>query len=194
MIIYLIGSMRHFDEDFEAIQAIANVVSNQKNTIALDWFSAVKSRKDRQSASEEDLDWPSLVAENINAIKQADALIVEGSRFNYSQAYQTAVALEYNKPVLNLYRKELPEYTDWPDRLFVSGIESPLFHNIPYEFIDDLKAHVASFLQTIVRDTVEFEAKLTLSSEAFKHLEILAANKNMTISGAVKDLIVQNID
>lgn len=192
MIIHLIGSMRHFDEDFTAIRTIADMILDHGDSIALNWFDAVKSRKDRNTTREDDLDWPTLVAENLRALKAADALIIEGSRFNYSQAFQTAIALSNNKPILNLYRKDLPEYTEWPDKLFVSGIDSPLFHNISYYSTNDLPKIVEHFLDEISPKTAELEIKMNLDTELIQQLQQIAEQQNMTINGVVKDLILQN--
>ena len=191
MNIHLIGSMRQFDDDFIPMQAIAETLHKHGVYLAHDWITAVKSRKERQSKSEEELDWPAIVNANIQAILDSDALIVENSRFNYSSAYQTAIALQHNKPVLNLSRTNTPEYNDWPDKLFVSGIDNQLFHNVFYKNNDDLAPIVERFLKDITPKFIDLDIKISLSPSDIGYLERRSHESNKNIMGVVKDILVE---
>jgi hypothetical protein len=183
--------MRQFDEDLIYMQRIADTLQSTNISIALDWYNAVKSRRDRQSVREGQLDWSAIVDDNIKAAKESDALIIEGSRFNYSQAYQTAIALQYNKPVLNLYRKSLPEYTDWPDKFFVSGIDNPLFHNIAYEIEADLPKIIDKFVKDITPKDFEIEAKFTLDDTSLHYIEKIADQTGRSTNSIIRDMVIR---
>lgn len=191
MNIHLIGSMRQFDEDFIPMQTIAETLHKHGVYIAHDWITAVKSRKERQSKNEEELDWPLIVNANIQAILDSDALIIENSRFNYSSAYQTAVALQHNKPVLNLYRIDTPEYNDWPDKFFVSGIDSQLFYSVPYKNNDDLAPIVKQFLKSITPKFVDLDIKVSLDPLNMEYLERKSHESNKSITSIVKDILIE---
>jgi len=191
MIIHLIGSMRHFDEDVVYLQAIDSVIKEHRSTLALNWFEAVRDRKKRNSQLESSLDWQEIVEDNLNAVSLADALIVEGSRFNYSQGYQTAFALAHDTPVLNLYRSSSPDYIDMPDKFFVSGLSNPLFQSKSYETEDDLKKIVVNFLKDIALKTVEIDVKLALDYSTSNYLDRLAARTGKSRNGLIKDIITK---
>ncbi|MDX2776551.1 hypothetical protein PV379_04265 [Streptomyces caniscabiei] len=191
MNIHLIGSMRQFDEDFIPMQTIAETLHKHGVYIAHDWIAAVKSRKERQSKNEEELDWPLIVSANIQAILDSDALIIENSRFNYSSAYQTAIALRHNKPVLNLYRTDTPEYNKWPDKLFVSGIDNQLFHNMSYINNDDLPPIVERFLESITPKFIDLDIKISLDPSNMEYLKRKSHESNKSITSIVKDILIE---
>lgn len=191
MIIHLIGSMRQFDEDIVPMQIIADTLHRHGAYLALDWLNAVRSRRERQSKNEEELDWPALVNSNVQAILDADALIIENSRYNYSSAYQTAIALQHNKPVLNLYRTDTSEYKSWPDKLFVSGISSELFHNTEYKNNEDLVRIVEQFVTDINIKSVDLNIKISLDPSSISYLERKSQESSKSIAGIIKDILVR---
>lgn len=192
MLVHLVSSMRKFEEDLVPIQKIAHILQLVGAQIALDWFSAVQSRRERQSVSEESLDWPLIVQQNVDAIIQSDAVIIEGSRFNFSQGYQAAIALQYRKPVLNIYRKDLPEYEEWPDKLYVSGISDPLFHSVAYKDTGDLDKIVTKFLKNIAPKNVELDLKITLDKSTLEYIDEKSRSSNKSRAAAIKDILINN--
>lgn len=193
MIIHLIGSMRDFEDDVLLMNAINDVIANHDSQVALNWIDSVKGRKSRQIQAEDKLNWGEIVDENVRAIEESDALIVEGSRFNYSQGYQTALALAHNKPVLNLYRDDLPEYKDWPDKFFVSGVSHPLFTSKAYKDEKDLKKIVDKFLKDHAKRAHELDMKLALDSSVYEKLEKIAQASGKSKASVIKDIVTQNI-
>lgn len=189
MIIHVAGSMRQFDDDAHYMQTITDCIYTHGDQIALNWFTAVKDRKERNSRPEESFDWEEVVANNIQALRSADALIAEGSRFNYSLGYQTAIALQNKKPVLSLYRKDLPEYVQWPDKLFVSGISHPLFRSVPYKDHDDLGKIINSFLDDIVPKKIELDLKITINQATAQQLNKIARQTDKNKASVIKDII-----
>lgn len=194
MKVHLISSMRHFDDDIVILRKLARIIDNNNSTIALGWYDGVEDRKKRGQKNEELLDWYSIVDNNILAVKESDALIVEGSRFNYSQGYQTALALEYGKPVLNLYREDLPEYQEWPDKLFVSGIANPLFTSKPYKNEADLEQIVTQFINDHAKKTHELDVQLALDSDSFEKLDRLSRSQGKSKNALIKEILTRNLD
>jgi hypothetical protein len=193
MLVHIIGSMRNFDEDASFMQKIADTVRHHGSCIALDWFSAVKNRKQHNSTNDSSLNWPELVRANIDAASSSDAMIIEGSRFNYSQGYQTALALSAGKPVLNLYRKNLKEYKEWTDKFFVAGVANPLFTSKAYATEDDAARIVTKFLSDIEPTTRELDIKLTLNNEIYAQLDHIAMKTGRSKTSIIKDIVSNNI-
>jgi hypothetical protein len=193
MKIHLISSMREFDRDIVFVRKIAAVIREQDGSIAFNWYDGVEARKNRKTNREELLDWHDIVESNIRATTNSDALIIEGSRFNYSQGFQTAIALQNNKPVLNLYRKDLPEYKEWPDKLFVSGISHPLFKSVAYETEEDLEKIVGKFIKDHSAKVHQLDIKLALNTPDYEKLEQLAQSKGKSQAGVIKDLLLENL-
>jgi hypothetical protein len=194
MIIHLVGSMRKFEEDIPYMQIIADTVTEQNGLIALNWFRAATDRNKRIPEKALQLDWEQQIIENEDAIVRSNAVIIEGSRFNFSQGYQTALALQQNKPVLNLYRKELTEYREWPDKYFVSGVSShSLFTSKAYKNEEELRRIVTTFLHNHTHNTHELELKLTLDDTTYKEIEGLSQSSGMNKVKIIQDLISRNI-
>jgi hypothetical protein len=194
MIIHLISSMREFDKDIIPLRKIAEVITRENSSVAFNWYDGVDARKHRNSNREELLDWGEIVESNIRATAESDALIIEGSRFNYSQGFQTAVALQNNKPVLNLYREDLPEYKEWPDKLFVSGISHPLFTSVAYKTEKDLEKIVAKFIREHSTKARDLDVKLALEAADYEKLARLARNEGKSKASVIKDILTKNLN
>jgi len=195
MIVHIIGSLRQFDEDKTYILKIVETTEKIGGRIAFDWISSAISRRQRgQLPVEQTFDWSELVESNIHAISRCDAVIVEGSRFNYSQGYQTAIALQYNKPVLNLYRQNLPEYKEWPDRLFVSGINHPLFSSKAYSTEQELEMIVTNFLRDHTKEGHELDIKLSLDDTTYRKLREATDVNHKSEAGIVRDILLKALN
>jgi len=186
--------MRHFDEDLIILRRLAQIIQDNNSSVVLDWYNGVEDRKKRGSKKEESLDWWSIVDNNTLAVRESDALIIEGSRFNYSQGFQTALALEHNKPVLNLYREDLPEYKEWPDKFFVSGISNPLFTSKAYKNEADLERIVGEFIRNHSKRKHELDVQLVLDANDFEKLEQLSRNNGKSKTSIIKDILTNNLD
>jgi hypothetical protein len=194
MIIHVIGSMRYFEEDRHFMQVILQSLEKNHAKVAQDWISSASGRRARNgTTTEAGLNWPEIVETNIRVIGKADALIIEGSRFNYSQGFQTAVALEHNKPVLNLYREDLPEYKEWPDKLFVSGVSHPLFTSKAYKNEEELEKIVTEFMRQYSKKTKELDLQLALSADDYDKIDQLSHEQGKSKTSIIKDLILENL-
>ncbi|HEU4715252.1 MAG TPA: hypothetical protein VFS14_00275 [Candidatus Saccharimonadales bacterium] len=191
---HLIGSLRNFQDDIHTLRAIANILHKNGHFVEHYWFEGVYDRKSRATTKESSLDWPEIVETNLRACIESDALIIEGSRFNYSQGYQTALALEYGKPVLNLYREDLPEYKEWPDKLFVSGISNPLFTSKPYKNEADLERIVTQFIADHSKKTRELDVQLVLDGNSFEKLDRLSRSEGKSKTALIKEILTRNLD
>jgi hypothetical protein len=194
MIIHLISSMREFDKDIIPLRKIAEVIARENSSVAFNWYDGVDARKHRNSNREESLDWGEIVESNIRATTESDALIIEGSRFNYSQGFQTAIALQNNKPVLNLYREDLPEYKEWPDKLFVSGISHPLFTSVAYKTEKDLEKIVTKFIREHSTKARDLDVKLALEASDYEKLDRLAHSVGKSKASVIKDILTKNLN
>jgi hypothetical protein len=193
MRIHLVGSLRHFNDDVSIFERIAHIIEREGGTISQNWFSGVKDRKNRGTRTEESLDWHDIVETNIIASSHSDMLIIEGSRFNYSQGFQTAIALQNNRPVLNLYREDLPEYKEWPDKFFVSGISNPLFTSVAYKTQEDLEKIVTKFIRDHAKKTRELDVKLALTADDFEKLDQLSRSEGKSKTSLIKDILTKNL-
>jgi len=193
MLIHIIGSTRNFDEDAPFMQVMSDTIQANGDRVLLNWFNAAKSRHVRQAEAKLPSDLQEMVQQNEDAIARADGLIVEGSRFNFSQGYQTALALQLNKPVLNLYRSNLSEYKEWPDRFFVVGVSNPLFTSRAYTNKTDLEQIITKFLTELRPTTKDLDVKLTLNQETYRQIEDMANRLGRSKTNVIKDIITENL-
>jgi hypothetical protein len=193
MLIHIIGSTRHFDDDAPFMQIMSDTIQASGDNIILNWFNTAKSRHVRQIETRLPSDLQEMVQENEDAIARADGIIVEGSRFNFSQGYQIALALQADKPVLNLYRKNLVEYEQWPDRFFILGIANPLLISQSYANQADLEQTITKFLTDIRPTSKQLDVELTLNQETYQRLAYLADKSGKSKGSIIKDIVTKNI-
>ncbi len=195
MKVHVIGSLREFEDDILYLRVILDAIHQSQASLALNWIDAVIDRRKRQTTHHEtSFDWKDLVDTNIHILKEVDALIIEGSRFNYSQGFQTAIALQNNKPVLNLYREDLPEYKEWPDKLFVSGISHPLFTSMAYKTEKDLEKIVTKFIREHSTKARDLDVKLALEASDYEKLNRLAHSEGKSKASVIKDILTKNLN
>ena len=193
MLIHIAGSTRHFEDDEPYMQVMAEAIQASGDTIIYNWLDTARSRHLRQSEEKLPADLQEMIHENEEAVVQADALIIEGSRFSFSQGYLVSFALQHHKPVLNLYRKDLTEYKEWPDKFFVVGVSNPLFINQAYTSKTDLDQIIAKFLSNIRPTTKELDVKLALNQDIYQQLDRLADESGKSKASIIKDIISKNI-
>lgn len=193
MLIHIVGSTRHFDDDAPFMQIISDSIQANGDNIILNWFSAAKSRHVRQIETKLPSDLQLMVQQNEDAIAQADGIIVEGSRFNFSQGYHTALALQLGKPVLNLYRKNLMEYKEWPDKFFVVGVSNPLFTSRSYASKADLEQIITKFLDEIRPTATEVNVRFMLDNQAYANLKKVMDEDKTSEASAIKTIITKEL-
>ena len=102
MIIHLAGSSKNIEKDYTLYRAIIKAITECDSVLSLDWIEHAYHA--RNSKGKEVNDWKTSLAESFSAISRADLVIIEVSAGEYTQGYETALALQQKKPTLIISR------------------------------------------------------------------------------------------
>lgn len=179
MIVHLSGSLHNLEEDLEYLQTIVNTIHDLDSTLAFNWIDpAVIQKKEHNQAR----DWTSHVQHNLDAIKKADVVIVDASHYAFSHGFQTAAALEHNKPILVVSRDRLKHK-------YITGFTSHLLSYSQYTSKEELGKIVRSFLKKNVVHTKDLRFNMFLTREIVQYLDERSQESGVNRSEIIRDLI-----
>lgn len=184
MIIHLIGSTSTISEDISYLRAINSVISSASNTLALDWFEAAHERAIAQDAISEN--WTFTVDANLEAIRRADIVIIEGTHNDYLQGYQTAIALEHKKPVLIISRNPNAKSS-------YSGIRHRMLTVKEYKTEKDVSRIVEQFIQDNTVTTKDLRFNMFIDRPIHNYLRSMSYETGKNKSEIIRDLINREI-
>jgi hypothetical protein len=176
--IHLVGSV-HNEEDEKYLKSIIEIIYDFDASLALNWVDPAVMRLKNSSTSE---DWPGYVKHTLEAIKQADIVIADISNYGFSQGFQVAAAIEYNKPTLIISRNRI-EYT------YITGFQSHLLTMCEYITIDDLPKVVEPFIKKNVVHTKDLRFNMFLTRKIVRYLDERSEETGVNRSEIVRDLI-----
>lgn len=187
MIIHLTGSTNAIHEDISYLRAISSIILKAGNAVALDWFEPVHERAAQGAPPE---NWAFTVDANLEAIRRADVIIIEGTHNDYLQGYQTAIALEHKKPVLILSRKSNAESP-------FSGIRHRMLTVKEYKTEKDVSRIVEQFMQDNTVTTKDLRFNMFIDRPIHNYLRSVSYDTGKNKSEIIRDLInreIQNKD
>jgi hypothetical protein len=181
MIVHLTGSSRDSGADLPYLRKLVDIVHKRGDEVAHNWVetSNITIKKSEQGG---EWDWRSIVEANVDAIKRADAIIVEVSSYGFFQGYQVAVALDQSKPVLLVSRNSIND-------LAVSGINDPLLRVEEYSDEQSLEEIAKKFLQDFAPQKLEIKVKIDSNSKLQSYLQEQTARLDKTEAQILRDLV-----
>lgn len=179
MLVHLAGSLRNLDEDIEYLRTIVNVIHDFDSTLAFNWIDPAIIQKKEGS---EVKDWTPYAQHNLDAIKKADVVIIDATHYAFSHGFQTAAALEHNKPTLVVSRDRLKHK-------FITGFTSHLLSYSQYTTKEDLIKTVRSFLKKNVVHTKDLRFNMFLTREIVQYLDGKSQDSGVNRSEIIRDLI-----
>jgi len=135
--VHLTGSSRNPAEDLPYLRQIISTVHECQGSIVLNWIETAHFKSKDSYAT---WDWNDIVNNNVDALKRAHVVIIEGTSHGLLQGYQLALALERRLPVLFLTRESI-------DTLPISGIKSRLLLIKAYKTTADLQKVITKFME-----------------------------------------------
>lgn len=176
---HLSGSLNNLEEDLEYLRAIMDTIHDFDSTLAFNWIDpAIIRKKDNLEVK----DWTPYVQHNLDAIKKADVVIIDASHYAFSHGFQTAAALEHNKPTLVVSRERL-------NHKFITGFTSHLLSYAQYTSREDLTKSVRSFLKKNVVHTKDLRFNMFLTREIVQYLDGRSHESGVNRSEIIRDLI-----
>jgi len=184
MIIHLIGSTNAISEDISYLHAINSIILNAGNTVALDWLKVAHERAVAHDTPPEN--WAFTVDANLEAIRRADTVIIEGTHHDYLQGYQTAIALEHKKPVLIISRNPNAKSP-------YSGIRHRMLTIKEYKTEKDVSRIVEQFIQDNTVTTKDLRFNMFIDRPIHNYLRSMSYETGKNKSEIIRDLINREI-
>lgn len=188
MKIHFTCSTNEFEEHFELYKTIRNIIKKLGHKITRDWIDErLNLRKRGIRAYSKDV-----YEKTIQAILDADVVIIEGSIPSFHIGHQITIALQKNKPVLLLTQKL--EEGKWP---FITT-----FHNEHNKRnLLHVKKYTMRSLRTIIKRFLKEYKKgplvrfnLFLDNTVGSYLDWASLTYKKSKSEIIRDLIKRNID
>lgn len=183
--VHVTGSARDMGDDKPFLQKIVQTVYTNHAVVYRDWIGPAASRK-RQGVRDEDADWVSIMAENIDAIRRSDLVIIEGTRSRFSQGYQAYIASQYKKPTLIISRAQT-------NNRFISGVRGKYISIKNYQTEDELEKTVTQFIKKNAIPEKDLRFNLLLNRRIYKYLRDKSYESGENKSEIVRELIEKQI-
>lgn len=181
MIVQIIGSARNLKENLPFYRNILDLAHDNGAEIAQDWISTAE--KEKKSTT----NWADVHKANVEAIDQADAVIIEATDYGFQEGFYTSLALQKRKPVLLLTREDI-------SGLLVSGIHHNLLDAREYKNKDNLQKVVSKFLSDNIIPTKDLRFNFFIDRQIYSFLRETSYETGQNKSEIIRRLIEEEID
>lgn len=185
MRVYLSGSARAMDNDLPFLRKIVQVVNASKSTITRNWIESAH-RRGLQGVPDEEADWGSIYLENVDAMKQSDAAIIESTQNRFSQGFWVYSAIRHKLPTLMVTRnpKHLELY-----RFTNKYITVKLYSNEK-----ELEKIVTKFLKTHGSNTKDTRFNFLIDRQIYSFLREESYKTGKNKSEIIRQLLEEEIE
>ncbi|HEV2412989.1 MAG TPA: hypothetical protein VGS28_04285 [Candidatus Saccharimonadales bacterium] len=186
MLVQIIASRVSLDEDIEYFRQIKDVILSLNNEIPFDWLEAEYDRL--KSGEEHTREISGINRESMEALSQAELIVVEGTSRSFSTGYQVAVAIQMKKPVLILTRGDASKGT------FGAALSSELVTLASYGTKDDLKRLISEFVQENTFENKDMRFNFFIDRKIYNYLRWASYKTGKTKAAVLRDLVEREID
>lgn len=188
MKIYFTCSTAEFFTHRDTYFSIREYLINQGHVLTRDWLPPTEERLKQHKVQREDI--KQIYKACIEALREADVVIVEDTVSNFSTGHQITLALQYKRPTLVLWKEEKPKTYK---ASFIQGIESDILQVNEYTEAT-LFEHINSFLKKYSGNQEKNRFHLVLSSAERQYLDWLQYNEHKSRTTAIREALRITID
>jgi hypothetical protein len=167
--------------------AIRNYLVNNGHVLTRDWLDETERH---MHAGNKELDIKKIYKACVEAIREAELVIIEDTVSNFSTGHQITLALQMRKPTLVLWQGK--KYRHF-NQMFIHGIESDLLQVAEYA-----KENVGDILQTFINTYEDKPEKnrfhLVLSGRERRYLDWAQFVKNNSRTNVIRSALKRAID
>lgn len=183
--VHVTGSARKFEDDAIYLQAIVQAVYDNHAIVFRNWLEAAASRT-KNKIHDDDVDWESILNDNLDAIVKSDLVIVEATQARSSQGLQAYIAAQHKKPTLIVTRSQIK------DR-FISGVENKFITVHQYSNTDELQTIVAKFIKQNSIPEKDLRFNMILDRRIYKYLRDTSYETGKNKSEIIRELLERDI-
>ncbi|HOZ81074.1 MAG TPA: hypothetical protein PK370_02520 [Candidatus Woesebacteria bacterium] len=166
---------------------IRKILIDGGNVLTRDWLPiTLKKLKNNQRVA----DVKKIYKDCVEAIREADAVIIEDTVSNFSTGHQITLALQYRKPVLVLWQGNKHRQFE---QMFIHGIESDRLQVVEYKS-EELKKIINTFIEKYSGSDEKNRFHLVLNSLERRYLDWRQFNKNKSRTTIIREALKKQID
>jgi len=181
MKIYFTCSTAEFNKYKDLYFGIRDYLVSEKHILTRDWLAKTQKRIDSRNKDLSDI--KQIYKECIQAINEADIVIIEDTVSNFSTGHQITVALQRQKPTLVLWSK--PKHTHF-NNTFINGIDSDILEFYKYKDTE-YKSIIKRFINKYENANKKNRFHLVLSEVERKYLDWAQYNKGKSRTKIIKE-------
>ena len=191
MKVYFTCSTAEFTKYKDTYFAIRTFLINSGHTLTRDWLPHTAKRIKQQNTQLRDI--TQIYKACMQAIGNADVVIIEDTVTNFSTGHQITKALQMRKPTLVLWQgRKHREF----EQMFIHGINSDLLEIAEYRNVDDLQEILTIFLNKYEKITERHRFHLVLNDLERTYLDWASykykTSRTKLIRGALRSKIDQD--
>jgi hypothetical protein len=183
--VHIAGSTKNTDDDLVYLEKITQTVFASHAMVFRDWVEVARSQKEKH-IRDDDIDWPHILNENIEALQKTDLVIIEATQARFSQGLQAYLAAQYKKPTLIVTRSETKNR-------FISGIANKYISIKPYKTEKELEAIVSKFIKQNAIPEKDLRFNFILDRRIYKYLRDKSYETGKNKSEIIRELLEREI-
>lgn len=185
MLVYLVGARTNIIDRIETFRELVKTIHSEGHSLALDWIEPVYEAE--KSGKVNDIEWPILYKDMMEAIARADVVIADTSVQSFGVGYQTAMAIQLKKPTLILHHDSTSEYK------FLTGIDNV---NVDYKSFNDTNIEdiLRSFLKVNDIPTKDMRFNFFIDRPIYNYLRWSSLKTGKTKAEILRELVEREIE
>lgn len=188
MKIYFTCSTAEFSKYRDSYFGIRNYLVSQGHTLTRDWLPHTEERLIKGYTDIRDI--KQIYQACIQAIKEADLVIVEDTVSNFSTGHQITIALQNKKPTLVLWQGK--KYRQFK-QMFIHGIESDILQVSEY-LPESIFETIGAFINKYENASERNRFHLILNNVERNYLDWAQFSKNKSRTKIIREALRKGID
>jgi len=172
MKVYFTCSTAEFFEHKNEYFAIRDLLVAENHILTRDWLTITEDALVNYRNTLTNV--KQIYTQCIEALREADLVIVEDTVSNFSTGHQITLALQYKRPTLVLWKKDKPKQFK---KMFIHGIESDFLEVTEYS-IETLETIIKTFIAKYSHAEEKNRFHLVLSGVERQYLDWAQYHKN----------------
>jgi hypothetical protein len=182
MKVHFAASLSDFEQHAEAYAEITEAIRHSGGHVVRDWLDEATA-DNAMNKTYTKPEWQAISDLTLDAVVQADLVIVDASMPTFSLGYQAAVALAHKKPLLVLFQE---------------GNENhELIYDSSYSLMDiqvyashkDIKSIVTTFIGMHNIDSKDMRFNMFLDRESYTYLNWESAKTGKTKAQIIREIV-----
>lgn len=183
MKIYFTCSTAEFSKYKKDYFTIRNYLVEQGHILTRDWLPKTQKRLDDNDVAVNDI--KEIYTACIQALHEADMVIIEDTVSNFSTGHQITVALQRSKPTLVLWQGKKHRHFN---KTFIHGIDSEYLEVSEYTN-DSLYSIIQQFINKYQDSEVKNRFHLVLNNVERTYLDWIQYNRSLSRTKAIRQAI-----